>query len=196
MFTEEEVRQAYRDENTDLLAEAIAEYKKENPDDDKIYNYLYRRNNKIQLLGKYKNEQMIITKEQLGKYIKENGLATGGYTGEFSGARLAFLHEKELILNKNDTQNILSAVAAVRELAPALLEKIGQSLNGQILAGRSLMESRMNVYKPSFSTEAQPIEQNVIIQADFPGVSAAVEIEAALNNLINDATQYASVVRG
>ena len=196
MFTEEEVRQAYRDENTDLLAEAIAEYKKENPDDDIIYNYLYRRNNKIQLLGKYKNEQMIITKEQLGKYIKENGLATGGYTGEFSGARLAFLHEKELILNKTDTQNILSAVAAVRELAPALLEKIGQSLNGQILAGRSLMESRMNVYKPSFSTEAQPLEQNVIIQADFPGVSAAVEIEAALNNLINDATQYASVVRG
>lgn len=196
MFTEQEIRQAYEDESIDLLEQAIAEYKKENPDDDKIYNYLYRRNNKIQLLGKYKNEQMIITKEQLGKYIKEKGLATGGYTGEFSGARLAFLHEKELVLNKTDTQNILSAVAAVRELAPALLEKIGQSLNGQILAGRSLMESRMSIYKPSFSTEAQPLEQNVIIQADFPGVSAAVEIEAALNNLINDATQYASVVRG
>ena len=196
MFTEQEIRQAYEDESIDLLEMAIAEYKKENPDDDKIYNYLYRRNNKIQLLGKYKNEQMIITKEQLGKYILKNGLATGGYTGEFSGARLAFLHEKELILNKTDTQNILSAVAAVRELAPALLEKIGQSLNGQILAGRSLMESRMNVYKPNFSTETQPLEQNVIIQADFPGVSAAVEIEAALNNLINDATQYASVVRG
>lgn len=196
MFTEEEIRQAYRDKDTDLLAEAIAEYKKENPDDDKIYNYLYRRNNKIQLLGKYKNEQMIITKEQLGQYILKNSLATGGYTGDFAGARLAFLHEKELVLNKTDTQNILSAVAVVRELAPALLEKIGQSLNGQILAGRSLMESRMSVYKPSFSAEAQPLEQNVIIQADFPGVSAAVEIEAALNNLINDATQYASVVRG
>ena len=196
MFTEQEIRQAYEDESIDLLEMAIAEYKKENPDDDKIYNYLYRRNNKIQLLGKYKNEQMVITKEQLGKYILKNGLVTGGYTGDFSGARLAFLHEKELILNKTDTQNILSAVAAVRELAPALLEKIGQSLNGQILAGRSLMESRMSVYKPSFNAEAQPLEQNVIIQADFPGVSAAVEIEAALNNLINDATQYASVVRG
>lgn len=196
MFTEQEIRQAYEDKDIDLLELAIAEYKKENPDDDKIYNYLYRRNNKIQLLGKYKNEQMIITKEQLGKYILEKSFATGGYTGEFSGARLAFLHEKELVLNKTDTQNILSAVAAVRELAPALLEKIGQSLNGQILAGRSLMESRMSVYKPSFSAEAQPLEQNVIIQADFPGVSAAVEIEAALNNLINDATQYASVVRG
>lgn len=195
-LSDKEIEQAISDytNDVDLLQMAIDLFHNSSAGNFEIEDVLKRRNNKINLWGL--NEKKISTIEQLRKYIKNNGLATGGYTGDFSGARLAFLHEKELILNKTDTQNILSAVAAVRELAPALLEKIGQSLNGQILAGRSLMESRMNIYKPNFSTETQPLEQNVIIQADFPGVSAAVEIEAALNNLINDATQYASVVRG
>lgn len=196
IWTEDQINQAIEDYDADLMQEAIDELQEgrrtSNPEHMmNIIDRLERRNRKIDFWGL--NEEKISTVTEL---IKHLGLATGGYTGEFSGARLAFLHEKELVLNKTDTQNILSAVAAVRELAPALLEKIGQSLNGQILAGRNLMESRMSVYKPSFSAEAQPLEQNVIIQADFPGVSAAVEIEAALNNLINDATQYASVVRG
>lgn len=196
IITDKEIKQAINDyiNEVDIMQLAINKFRDPWADNSEIEELLKRRNNKIDFWGL--KDKKISTIEQLRKYIKENGLATGGYTGDFNGARLAFLHEKELILNKTDTQNILSAVAAVRELAPALLEKIGQSLNGQILAGRSLMESRMNVYKPNFSAEAQPLEQNVIIQADFPGVSAAVEIEAALNNLINDATQYASVVRG
>lgn len=193
-WEEPRIQQAINNETNNLLERAINHAKKKPRSLLVIDKLLQQRNDKIDFWGL--NEEKISSVTELDAYIKENGLATGGYTGDFSGARLAFLHEKELILNKTDTQNILSAVAAVRELAPALLEKIGQSLNGQILAGRSLMESRMNVYKPSFNAEAQPLEQNVIIQADFPGVSAAVEIEAALNNLINDATQYASVVRG
>jgi hypothetical protein len=37
------------------------------------------------------------------------GFDTGGYTGEWSGAygKLAMLHEKELVLNKHDTENFL-----------------------------------------------------------------------------------------
>lgn len=196
-WTDKQINQAIDDYEVDLMAQMISILKNPNVPDGVIddLNLLGRRNKKIAFWGL--NEETFSNVRDLKKWAKEKyGFATGGYTGDFSGARLAFLHEKELVLNKTDTQNILSAVAAVRELAPALLEKIGQSLNGQILAGRSLMESRMSVYKPSFSAEAQPLEQNVIIQADFPGVSAAVEIEAALNNLINDATQYASVVRG
>lgn len=197
IWTEKQINQAIEDYDTDLMKQIISIFRNPSISDSVITDegLLERRNKKIQFWGL--DEKIFNDLATLKKYVIEKyGLATGGYTGDFSGARLAFLHEKELVLNKTDTQNILSAVAAVRELAPALLEKIGQSLNGQILAGRSLMESRMSVYKPSFSAEAQPLEQNVIIQADFPGVSAAVEIEAALNNLINDATQYASVVRG
>jgi hypothetical protein len=40
---------------------------------------------------------------------------TGGYTGEWgSDGRAAILHEKELVLNKADTANILAAVDIVR----------------------------------------------------------------------------------
>lgn len=35
---------------------------------------------------------------------------TGGYTGEFSGGKLAILHEKELVLNKDDTANLLKTI--------------------------------------------------------------------------------------
>jgi hypothetical protein len=36
------------------------------------------------------------------------GLASGGYTGEWgSEGKLAFLHEKELVLNADDTANFL-----------------------------------------------------------------------------------------
>jgi hypothetical protein len=38
-------------------------------------------------------------------------LATGGYTGEWGDSgKLAVLHEKELVLNKNDTANFLDAL--------------------------------------------------------------------------------------
>nr|WGE07104.1 peptidoglycan DD-metalloendopeptidase family protein [Bacillus subtilis] len=49
---------------------------------------------------------------------KVSSFASGGYTGTGLGAgKLAFLHDKELILNKTDTANILDTVKAVRETA-------------------------------------------------------------------------------
>lgn len=45
---------------------------------------------------------------------------TGGFTGNFKGGRLAVVHEKELILNKHDTSNILKTVGIVRKLASVI----------------------------------------------------------------------------
>ena len=47
---------------------------------------------------------------------------TGLYTGSWNGAnteengRLAFLHQKELVLNASDTENMLHAVDIVRDI--------------------------------------------------------------------------------
>ena len=41
---------------------------------------------------------------------------TGGYTGDFKGGRQAILHEKELVLNKKDTENMLETVNITREI--------------------------------------------------------------------------------
>jgi hypothetical protein len=43
------------------------------------------------------------------------GFKTGGYTGSWGPeGRLAVLHQKELVLNAADTQNILDTVQIVR----------------------------------------------------------------------------------
>jgi hypothetical protein len=50
-------------------------------------------------------------------------LDTGGYTGEWgTSGRLAMLHEKELILNANDTANFLDALNVSRELVNKVIE--------------------------------------------------------------------------
>ena len=43
---------------------------------------------------------------------------TGGYTGEWGPeGRLAVLHQKELVLNAQDTENFLHAIDVVRSIA-------------------------------------------------------------------------------
>ena len=43
--------------------------------------------------------------------------SSGGYTGEWGNtAKLAGLHEKELVLNQTDTANILDAVSLIRQM--------------------------------------------------------------------------------
>lgn len=103
---------------------------------------------------------------------------TGGYTGEWgSDGRMAILHEKELILNKSDTANILQAVDIVR------------TFSSDLAALQSAMNRTSLNNIPSNTTGSSALEQNVKIEANFPNVTNANEIEAAFNNLINMASQ-------
>lgn len=107
------------------------------------------------------------------------GYDTGGYTGDWgtSDGKIAILHEKELVLNKTDTSNILSAVEIMRQLVNA--------------ANLSRANLSNKYYAPTAKpNEKKEIEQNVHIDASFPGVQNAIEIENALNNIINDVSQY------
>lgn len=110
------------------------------------------------------------------------GFASGGFTGVWgSDGKLAILHEKELVLNKEDTENILDAVAMIRELSNAIdLRALSYAVGGGILS-------------PSIGNNSQTIEQQVTIQASFPNATDHNEIEQAFTTLINRATQYAGV---
>lgn len=109
--------------------------------------------------------------------------ASGMYTGSWGGSgKLAILHEKELVLNKEDTSNILSAVDMIRSISSAI------DLNA--LAASSAFASPSAAYKSSFGT-SETLEQNVHISAEFPNVSDHNEIEEALNNLVERAAQFA-----
>lgn len=127
-------------------------------------------------------------------YQKFTGFDTGGYTGSFSGSALALLHQKELVLNEEDTSNILNAVNLTRSIGTDVLAAISSVLDANAASVGSVMAARLGVAVPS-STGAADLNQQVSISATFPGVQSASEIEQALNNLINEAAQYASIKR-
>lgn len=118
--------------------------------------------------------------EALRKKIK--GYDTGGYTGDWNSnsGKLALLHEKELVLNKEDTQNILNSVEAIRDIARII------DLNA--LSASQFMGSLYT--SATVSDKEQIIEQEVHITAEFPNASDKNEIIDAFDELINVASQY------
>lgn len=125
------------------------------------------------------------------KYSSKNliGYDTGGYTGSWSdktadvkNGKLAVLHQKELVLNATDTQNILAAVESVRSFADKLKStSLAQSLSTALGA----------VSGAKANNTSETIDQNVHITAEFPAANSAAEIESALMSLNDRAIQYA-----
>lgn len=138
-------------------------------------------------VGQYESEEEWKKKMQA---LGVPGFATGGYTGIFDDAKLAFLHQKELVLNQSDTENILTAVQAVRTIGTDLFKSIEKSLDGNAIAAMALMGQKLN---PVATTPIQDsIEQTVHIdKVEFPNVTSRTEIEEAFISLTNDAAQWA-----
>lgn len=116
---------------------------------------------------------------------------TGGYTGDWDNGineakngKLAFLHQKELVLNETDTANILNAVNMIRAMTDGL--KSG-ALNSAL--------SSINSFSGMNSQSSQDLEQNIHIDANFPNVKDASEIEQAILSLADQATQYIHKIR-
>ena len=118
-------------------------------------------------------------------WIKRNQITrwnTGGYTGDWGddSGRLAILDRKELILNKNDTANMLNILQLTRDFMNSmnnvLLSRMINSVNGAPNTGMGMVNE-------------DTLEQNVHIDATFPNVKDAREVEEALNNLVNVASQ-------
>ena len=110
---------------------------------------------------------------------------TGGYTGDWgtSDGKMAMLHQKEIVLNASDTENFLSAIELVREIANKI------DLNAaSAMAGRAMQSSQI-------SDHSQSLEQYVEITASFPNATNHSEIEEAFKNLVNMASQHANTKR-
>jgi hypothetical protein len=124
--------------------------------------------------------------EALKDYTYNNfAFDTGGYTGNWhndKSGRWALLHEKELVLNKEDTSNMLKAVDFVRQIAQQI------DINALSSAGfftKDLIHHR-------FNGNGQTLEQEVHITAEFPNATDKNEIYAAFGELVNLASQYAN----
>jgi hypothetical protein len=91
------------------------------------------------------------------------------------------LHEKELVLNANDTANFLDALNISRDVINRMIEM-------------NAMQSSLgfgNLEPATLRDFAQNLEQQVSITAEFPNAIDHNEIEEAFSNLINQASQYA-----
>ena len=106
----------------------------------------------------------------------------GGYTGAWGpSGKLAILHEKEMILTKDETSQFFAHLNMMESILSTLdLYAASQALGGLLTSPTSV------------GGENGTLEQNVKIEASFPGVTDRNEIEEAFNNLINKASQYAN----
>lgn len=113
--------------------------------------------------------------------IKAASMSTGGYTGEWgSEGKFLLAHEKELVLNKTDTRNILDAVDIVRSLNTSMLKT-----TSGLGSGYDLSMAAWELAKDFV------IEQTVHINAEFPNATNSSEIQEAFEELILLATQHA-----
>lgn len=138
--------------------------------------------------GKYLNDWSGI-KEQEAKADLENlekeilgKRANGGIVTKHGLYELAE-NGTEFVLNPDDTKNILSAVSQMREVVKMKM----QGLNGNLSKQTAGVTE-----KTVIDRDVQQVEQAVHIDATFPNVSVAKEIEEAFSNLVNQAVQYAS----
>lgn len=112
---------------------------------------------------------------------------TGGYTGNWNSSegKMAMLHEKELVLNKEDTKNMLNAVSIVRNMSGLL-----NSLNDSMLARVNAMQAIPSLSYAGGSSGGGDIKQDIVINASFPDATNRDEISAAFENLLGRAAQY------
>lgn len=100
----------------------------------------------------------------------------------------------ELVLNAEDTENILRAVKYMRETVQAQMgaawDKQYAAIQEKVSHASSTRYNHDEEYKAYLDAALAGQEQKVQIEAHFPGVTAASEIEEAFNQLITQAAQY------
>lgn len=122
------------------------------------------------------------------------GLKTGGYTGEWANGdtdgRLAFLHQKELVLNSHDTNNMLNMVNTVRDLTG-----LNGSINQVITDGISNMVANLlaknKIGNFNVGGNSNKVPSNVFnVTAEFPNANDVNTIKEAILSLPNIVSQY------
>lgn len=104
---------------------------------------------------------------------------TGGYTGEWGpSGKLAMVHEKEIILNPEDTLNLLKTME--------IMDGIIKAIDIESAAAASAKALTVSTVSSSSDT----LQQEVTIHAEFPNATNRSEIEEAFDTLINRAAQY------
>lgn len=138
------------------------------------------------------NWSAVLKDDYFKDYKNLYGFATGGYTGAWGDSgKLAILHQKELVLNQDDTVNMLKAVETLREITnnqgnvSGIADTILRTSNIQAQAlanvGAGLFQQLANMVNTSNTSTTR----NMTVNADFSGVRSADAIYQALMELQN-----------
>lgn len=98
--------------------------------------------------------------------------------------------DPELVLNSEDTRNMLQAVNVVRQLDTNTLALLVSTLETSVNSLMAFMGSNYHASGVS-GYSSSTLDQNVQITAEFPNVTSSNEIEEAFNSLVNRAAQFA-----
>ena len=119
-------------------------------------------------------------KDKIAQLMGYNSYDTGGYTGQWGpSGKLAMLHQKEIVLNADDTKNFLQAIDILRSIVSVIDLGAMQAMSGSMVSS-------------SINSANNSLNQNVTIHAEFPNAVNHSEIEQAFDNLVNKASQYAN----
>lgn len=142
------------------------------------------------IINQYERSGKLVNYDSM-RYSSYNliGYDTGGYTGgdwtasEKANGKIGLLHEKELVLNKTDTENILNAVDMVRSMVA-----LGRNGNyNDIIRQSNNVVDMASVVQP-FDDMGQTIYQ---VECTFPNATNVDEIQRAILTLPDIAPQYA-----
>ena len=138
-------------------------------------------------IGDLEIDEGILAEIRRRKEERENqgnpaSMDTGGYTGSWgSDGRVAILHQKELVLNADDTANMLASVGILRQIASVI------DLNALASAG-----GFGNLVAGSIGGHKEVLQQEVHIEAHFPNATDKNQIEEAFKDIVNLAAQYSN----
>ena len=124
--------------------------------------------------------------EAIKTFSKAGSFDTGGYTGEWgSTGKMAMLHEKELVLNKKDTSNILAAVNGIRQFS-SVESAITKGIASMIM---NMAGMGVNANYNTNEAKGNQTEQVFNITAEFPNANNVSEIREAILSLPGLASQ-------
>ena len=126
--------------------------------------------------------KLIYTTNKKGEKVLK--FDTGGYTGEWdTTGRLALLHQKELVLNQADTENMLDIVSITRDLMKtSFFDEIAKKLD--------MLKVSTDYSTASKISEPQSTSSVFNITAEFPNANDVSTIQQAILTLPNLASQY------
>lgn len=138
--------------------------------------------------GAWTKDIGVYSYDELRRKYGISAYASGGYTGDFSDAKLAFLHEKELVLNQDDTKNILATVGIARDI----FSSIEKAIDGNSIAAMALMAERLGM--SAIPSTHDSIEQTIHIdEVSFPNITSADGLEEAFRALPDRAKQWSKI---